>query len=89
MKLSWEPFQAERIGYEALSRWLTEFYADPPWNEYRKCFACSSPTDFGPEGLYGRPTVERERKTPSAQIAAVAPMIVMNCGSERRTLPIT
>ncbi len=55
MKLSWEPFDPERFGYEALSRWLTELYAGPPWNEYRKCFNCSGAADFGPKALYGRP----------------------------------
>jgi len=67
VKLSWEAFQAERIGHEALSRWLTEFYADPPWNEYRKCFRCSSPQDFGPAALYGRPAVERAGMTACPQ----------------------
>lgn len=63
MKVSWEPFDAERLGYEALSGWLTEFYADAPWDEYLKCFNCSGPDDFGPAGLYSRPEVEAKGLT--------------------------
>ncbi len=58
MRLTWERFDPERLGYDALSRWLTEFYQTPPWNEYLKCCACGGRDDFGPEGTYGRPEVE-------------------------------
>ena len=57
-RLSWEPFDPEKVGYEALSRWLTEFYRVPPWHEYLKCFACGGRDDFGPAGTYGRVEVE-------------------------------
>ncbi len=57
-RLSWEPFDGEKIGYEALSRWLTEFYRGPPWHEYLKCLACGGRDDFGSEGTYGRDEVE-------------------------------
>ena len=63
MRLSWERFDPERLGYDALSRWLTEFYEAPPWNEFLKCYTCGGKDDFGPEGAYGRPQAEAERLT--------------------------
>lgn len=60
MQITWERFDPERLGYEALSGWLTEFYQMPPWNEYLKCFNCGGRDDFGPAGAYGHPEVEEK-----------------------------
>jgi hypothetical protein len=58
MRLTWEQFDPERLGYDFLSRSLTDFYQAPPWNEYLKCFACGGKDDFGPTGTYGLPQVD-------------------------------
>lgn len=58
MRLRYEPFDPERIGYDVLGGLLSEFYEGPPWNEYRKCVHCSSFGDFGPTGAFGRDEIE-------------------------------
>ncbi len=63
MRLRSEPFDPNRVGYDVLSTFLSDFYEGPPWNEYRKCISCSSFSDFGPHGAFGREEVEKRALT--------------------------
>lgn len=63
MRLRSEPFDPQRVGYNVLSAFLSDFYEGPPWNEYRKCISCSSFSDFGPVGAFGREEVEKRHLT--------------------------
>jgi hypothetical protein len=51
-QVTWERFDPERLGYDVLAGWLAAFYGGAPWNEYKKCFSCSSAEDFTFVGTY-------------------------------------
>lgn len=70
-RLIWEPFDPHVIGYEALGEWLREFYSIAPWNEYRKCYACSNATDFTAVGTWGRSQVGTDDSCPDCGGALV------------------
>jgi hypothetical protein len=63
-QMTWEPFDPEKLGYDLLSGWLAEFYSGPPWNEYMKCFQCSSPGDFTFTGAYSRDQLKDSTSCP-------------------------